>query len=262
MTMVPNSSGTPMTVNEKKVKPPPPASADASETITLTGLPVRTSSEPGAAGEGQRHEHLRRRLADPPGEHDDHGQQGGHRPVEADERREYGAEHEDGTHQPDVALAGLLDQGLAGPRGHAGGVDALADHEQGGDEDDDRVAEAGERLLEGEDACRPQREGGADGHDPDREPVPDEQDDHAQQDEQADRRVGHGPTLSGDDGRCRVRCPRRVGARPDARRLLYAHRRGCRDADRMGGGHGPTRLRSHGSGHAAPRRTRPERPRR
>ncbi len=46
MTTVPTSSGRPITVNEKKLKPPPPASADASDTITLTGLPVRTSNDP------------------------------------------------------------------------------------------------------------------------------------------------------------------------------------------------------------------------
>ena len=35
-----------MTVKEKKLKPPPPASCEASDTMTLTGLPVSTSSEP------------------------------------------------------------------------------------------------------------------------------------------------------------------------------------------------------------------------
>ena len=48
--------------------------------------------------------------------------------------------------QPRPARARPVDQLLARPRGDAGRVEALADHEQRGDEQDRRVAEAGQRL--------------------------------------------------------------------------------------------------------------------
>ena len=60
-----------------------------------------------------------------------------------------------------------------------GRVEALADDEQGRDEQDGRVAEAGERLVEVEDARDPQGQRRPDGHDVDRHPVRDERhDDH------------------------------------------------------------------------------------
>ena len=46
---MPASSGTPTSANSKKPKAPTPASSAASETITLTGVPVSTSSEPACA---------------------------------------------------------------------------------------------------------------------------------------------------------------------------------------------------------------------
>ena len=50
------------------------------------------------------------------------------------------------------------DQLLSRPGRHARRVERLADDEERGDEDDRRVAEAGERLLEVEDARRPERQ--------------------------------------------------------------------------------------------------------
>ena len=58
--------------------------------------------------------------------------------------------------------AAARDELLPGPGGDPGGVERLADDEERRDEDDGRVAEAGERLAEVEDAGEPQRDRDAD----------------------------------------------------------------------------------------------------
>ena len=69
---------------------------------------------------------------------------------------------------------------------------APADHEERGDEDRRRVAEAGERLVEREDAGRPERHGAADADGDDRQPVPDEEADDAGDDGEDDPDLGQG----------------------------------------------------------------------
>ena len=49
MAIVPATSGMPTSANSKKPKLPTPASSAAPDTITFTGDPVRTSSEPACA---------------------------------------------------------------------------------------------------------------------------------------------------------------------------------------------------------------------
>ncbi len=80
--------------------------------------------------------------------------------------------------QPPMTRSGVVDELLAGPRRDPGRVEGLADDEQRGDVDDGGITEPGERLVDVEHACRPQRERRADRHDLDRHPVGDEQHHH------------------------------------------------------------------------------------
>ena len=100
----------------------------------------------------------------------------------------HGDEQQHQHDQPRPALADPRDELLPGPRRHAGRVERLADDEQRRDEDHRRVAEARERLVEVEHVGRPQRQRRADRDELDREAPPDEQHDHAREDEVADRR--------------------------------------------------------------------------
>ena len=68
-----------------------------------------------------------------------------------------------------AAVAGPIDELLAGPRGDTGRIERLADDEQGGDEHHDRIAEPAERLLDVQDPGRQQDEGRPDGHELDRQ---------------------------------------------------------------------------------------------
>ena len=123
-------------------------------------------------GEGDRHQQLRRRAPEPNGHQDDHGGQRRDGGVDGDERRDEGddrhRQHDDaGAVVPDAG-----DQRLADERRHTGRLERLADDEERGDEEDGRVAEARQRLLQVEHARRPQRERGPDRHDRDRESGP------------------------------------------------------------------------------------------
>ena len=74
-------------------------------------------------------------------------QERGHRPVDADQRRQ----HRDGEHQQREAcpgLAGACDQQLSRTGRRARRVERLADDEERRDEDHGRVAEATERLID------------------------------------------------------------------------------------------------------------------
>ena len=90
-----------------------------------------------------------------------------------------------------MADAGAIDQLLAGPGGYAGHLEALADDEERRDEDDGRVAESGQALLDRQHACRPQRERRADRHDLDRQPTPHEQHDDRRDDREGDGDLAH-----------------------------------------------------------------------
>ena len=68
------------------------------------------------------------------------------------------------------------------PGGDAGGIERLAHHEERRDEDDRRVAEAREGLLQRQDAGEEQRERDADGDDAEREAIAHEGDDRERED--------------------------------------------------------------------------------
>ena len=59
--------------------------------------------------------------------------------------------------KPNFAAAGLGDQPVAEPLGDARAHQAVADHEQRGDEDDVRIAKTRQRLAHGEHAGKRQR---------------------------------------------------------------------------------------------------------
>ena len=98
--------------------------------------------------EDERHEQLRRRAAEADRDDDDDREQRGHGAVHADERRQAGDQQDHQDEQARPALADPGDELLTGPRRDAARVEALADDEQGRDEDDRRVAEPGKRLVE------------------------------------------------------------------------------------------------------------------
>jgi len=123
--------------------------------------------------------------------------QRGDRGVDGDERRDEGDDRHRQHDDPGAVVSDAGDQRLADERRHTGRFERLADHEERSDEEDGRVAETRQRLLQVEHARRPQRECGPDRHDRDGDPVPDE-DDHAP-----------------------------VGGRRDGRRLDWRNRRRC-----------------------------------
>ena len=120
--------------------------------MTFTGVPVSASIEPAWAPntsgisscDGERPRRTR--------DDDHHRQQRRDRAVDADERGQPGHQQHHQHEQPRPAVADPRDELLAGPGGDPGRVEPLADHEQRRDEDDRRVAEAGERLVEVQDA--------------------------------------------------------------------------------------------------------------
>ena len=174
----------------------------ASEMTTLTGLPVRSSMPPAlpANASGISSCEGGRLSADRNGHR--HREQRGDRAVQPDDGSQHGAEQHREEQQAPGAVAGSRHELLADPGGHAGRVETLADHEQGGDQDDCRVAEPGQRLAQVEHAGEVERQRGADGDDLDREPVPDEEHDHSGENHQADGRVAHQPHSEGG-ARCR-----------------------------------------------------------
>jgi hypothetical protein len=131
------------------------------------------------------------REPDPVPDEHDQGEQRGDRAVEGDQGREQRRRQADGDQHPGGSGPGVVEQPSARPGGHAGGVDGLADHEEGGDEDDHRVAEAGDRLVGGDQPRGPEGEGGQDRDHADGEPVPHEEGDDQREDDQRRGRIVH-----------------------------------------------------------------------
>jgi hypothetical protein len=144
-----------------------------------------------AEREGQ--EELRGRLTQSRRADDHDREQRRDRPVDADQCREDGDEKHHEDEQPPAAAADVLDQLLTRPGGDPGRVEALADDEDGRDEQHHRIAEAGERLVEVEDARRPQSQRRAHGDDRHREPVEDEDDDDRREQQEGDGLVAQRP---------------------------------------------------------------------
>jgi hypothetical protein len=132
----------------------------------------------GMGGEDQRHQELRGVALEADGDDHHHRQQGRYRAVDADQRGEQrNQQHGQKQKSRPAFLASSTDEKLAGPGGDAGDLEAGADDEERGDEDDGGIAEAAERLTEGQHACRPERQSCQHRDDDDRDPVRDEQDD-------------------------------------------------------------------------------------
>lgn len=92
MSTVPMTSGMPTSANSKNAKPPAPASLAASETMTLTGVPVGSSNDPAlpanASGMSSRDGGMSMRSASATAT----GQQRSHRSVQRDERGQHGTQ--------------------------------------------------------------------------------------------------------------------------------------------------------------------------
>ena len=143
----------------------------ASDTMTFTGEPVSASIEPAWAAKASGISSRDAGVAQLHRGDDDDRQERGDGAVDADQRRQRGAQQHHQHEQPATARAGTVDELLAGPRRDAGRVEGLADDEQRGDVHDGGITEPGQRLIDVEDAGRPQRERGADRDDLDRHPV-------------------------------------------------------------------------------------------
>jgi hypothetical protein len=146
---------------------------------------------PGVGREHEGHEQLRGRLTEPDRRDHDYREERGDRPVHADQRGDQRDQQHHQDEQPRPALAGLGDQELSRPRGHAGGLEASADYEERGDEDDGRIAEPGQGVAQIEDAREVERERRPERHEHHRDLVPDEQEDDRGDDREGDRDIIH-----------------------------------------------------------------------
>ena len=224
MATVPSSRGTPTRANSKKPKGRAPASAAASETTTLTGVPVRASSDPAwaakATGSSSCDGVRPRRTAITTTT----GTRAATEPlglIRAVSRATTTMVRTSSRVRlaPARAISCCPTQAVTPVD-----VQGLADHEEGGDEDDRGVAEAGEGLVEGEHAGGVEGQRRADGHQLHRELVPDEEHDDRRQDGEADGDFIHGvqprPERSGPirNGPERAWREREVSERPVARR--------------------------------------------
>ena len=135
----------------------------------------------GTSGEGQRHQQPRGGDVVAQREENDDRKQCGHGSVETDERRQHrGQDHR--AHQDATRLAaGELAQPLSHPRGDPGGVQALADDEQSGDENHRWVGQPCQRLRQVEDAGEVEGQRRPESHQFHGEPVPEEQSHHCDQ---------------------------------------------------------------------------------
>ena len=113
----------------------------------------------------------------------------------ADQRADDGGQQHDCRQHDPGSIADLVEEGLPGPGGDAGIVDALTDHEQRRDEDHDRIAESGQRIGHRQHTGGPEGEGREDGDRADRDLVPDEDRDHHDEEQQTECcRVHQGST--------------------------------------------------------------------
>ena len=226
ITTVPTRSGSPTRAKEKNGNGPAPASCDASETITLTGLLISSSSPPAAAREGDRHEQLRRRPADPLGEQDHERQQRRDRAVEGDQRRR--AAPTAGTPRPGPGRAPLPARSIsARPAQVVTPVESMpslttnnvAMKMTTGSPNPATASFVVTRPVAHSPSARQDR------HDTDRQTVPDEQDHDDAEDDERLGGVIHGPARLEMDGRAgppgdpdHVPDARRTGSRSRARR--------------------------------------------
>ncbi len=145
----------------------------------------------GMSTECQWHQQLRRCPADTKRDNHHHREQGRHRAVDADHRGQHRDEKHHENDEPGLTASCPGYELLTRPGSDTGGVDALADDEECGDEEHRGVAETGQGLVQGEDAGRRQSQRGSHRHHLDREPVPDEQGNDTRQHQVDDGGVGH-----------------------------------------------------------------------
>ena len=140
--------------------------------------------------EDQRHQHLRRRTPQTHGHDHDHRQERRDGAVDADQRGKDADHQHHQDDQPRAAVAGAVDQDLSRPGRDAGPLEPGAHDEQRSNEDRRGVPEAGEALVERENAGRPQGERATDTNRDNRQSVPHEQHDHGDDDCEYDPDIG------------------------------------------------------------------------
>ena len=179
---------------------------------------------------------------------DDHErQEGGDRPVDADQRRHRGHEQSDDQQQRAPLGPGPGDDLLPGPRRDARRIERLAHDEQPRDEDDRRVAEACESLGERQHPGEVQGDRYADRDDAERDAIADERDDREDQDHECCNdgvHVAHDsqpPADAAIDPSGRFPCGRAFGA--TGSRTVKRAQTFCQTAT------GPTRNRPDRRGH-------------
>ena len=141
--------------------------------------------------EGQRHQQLRWRTTETDRHDHNDRQQCGDRSVDADQCGQHGNQRHHENDQPDTALSGLGDQSLSCPGGHSCGVEASTDNKQRRDEDHRGIAKSSERFLEIGHSGEIQCERCAEGHEDDRNAVPDEQHHNRGDDGEGKRDAAH-----------------------------------------------------------------------
>ena len=142
--------------------------------------------------EHQRHEQLRGIALQPHRDHHHHRQQGGNGAVEADDGGEQRAQRHHQHQKPRAAVfARLFDEQLARPCRDAGLLQRRRHHEQRGDEHHRRIAVAGQRIGQRQEARRPQRQPDRHGDDDDRQLVRHEQHHRHGDDQKNDGDVAH-----------------------------------------------------------------------
>ena len=157
----------------------------------VDGRPRQCEQRSGVSAERHRQEELGRRAAEPDRHQDDDRQQRRDGAVDADQRCEDRDQQQHQHEEPCAARPDPADQLLPRPGRHSRRVERLADDEERRDEDDRRVAEACECLVETEHAGRPERERDTERDDRDGEVIPDEDDDGRAEHEEGDRAVAH-----------------------------------------------------------------------
>ena len=163
--------------NSKYPNPGPPADSEASATITFTGLPLNVSRAPALAAKANGINIFDGLVAARLATTTVTGSSAAAAPLGVMKALSTAASTITAANSRVAPGACSLDQHLAGPGGHPGGLQALAHHEQGGDEDDHRIAESAQRRAGVQHAGEVQRESGEDRDDADRQPIPDEQPD-------------------------------------------------------------------------------------
>src|SRR5690606_32319155 len=125
----------------EEAEPPPTRVCGGLADDDVHRCPGEQEHRAGMCGEGEGQQQVGDPDPGPGRDDDDHRDEGGHRTVDGDDRGDGGDEEADGDEDGGAGRPGAADHLAAGPGGHAGGLECLADHEQRGDEQHGGIAD-------------------------------------------------------------------------------------------------------------------------